>query len=174
MVQPRTGESTMNKVKTEHPGKYNLAAQITESGDKIIAEALAILASRMKVKDHFFTTSGDVKKFLRLKLQPLEHEVFSVLFLDNQHGLIEYQEMFRGTIDAASVYPREVLKEALALNAAAVIFAHNHPSGISEPSKADQQITEKLKKALDLVDIRVLDHIIVGDTEYSFAEHGLI
>ena len=97
------------------------------------------------------------------------------MFLDNQHRVIQLDELFRGTIDGASVYPREVVKQALHHNAAAVIFAHNHPSGVTEPSQADKQITEKLKKALDLFDIRVLDHFIIGDGEpYSFAEHGLI
>lgn len=167
----------MNKIQTESSAKYsnfNIASEIGESGDKIIADALRILASRMRAKEHYFTSPDTVKNFLTLKLQPLEHETFCVLFLDNQHALIEYQEMFRGTIDSSSVYPREVLKEALRLNSAAVIFAHNHPSGISEPSQADQTITRKLKEALSLVDIRVLDHIIIGDTSYSFAEHGLV
>ena len=101
--------------------------------------------------------------------------MFACLYLDNQHRLIEYKELFRGTIDGASVYPREVVKLCLQLNAAAVIFAHNHPSGINEPSQADRQITDKLKQALALVDIRVLDHFIIGDGEpFSFAEHGLM
>jgi DNA repair protein RadC len=101
--------------------------------------------------------------------------VFACLFLDNQNRIIQLVELFRGTIDAASIYPREVAKQALQQNAAAVIFAHNHPSGISEPSIDDKHITEKLKQALGLFDIRVLDHFIIGDGDpYSFAEHGLI
>ena len=101
--------------------------------------------------------------------------MFACLFLDNQHRVIHLDQLFRGTIDGASVYPREVVKKALHHNAAAVIFAHNHPSGISEPSPADKQITEKLKQALALLDIRVLDHFIIADGQpYSFAEHGLI
>ena len=101
--------------------------------------------------------------------------MFACLFLDNQHRVILLEELFRGTIDGASVYPREVVKQALYHNAAAVIFAHNHPSGISEPSQADKHITEKLKQALSLFDIRVLDHFIIGDGQpYSFAEHGLL
>jgi DNA repair protein RadC len=101
--------------------------------------------------------------------------VFACLFLDNQHHILEFEELFRGTIDSASVYPREVIKKALAHNAAAVIFAHNHPSGISEPSQADKLITDKLKQALALIDIRVLDHFIIGDgMPYSFAENGLL
>ncbi|CSI70314.1 DNA repair protein RadC [Vibrio cholerae] len=92
--------------------------------------------------------------------------------MDNQHRLIEFKELFRGTVDAASVYPREVLKEALNVNAAAVIFAHNHPSGDPEPSQADRRITQRLKDALSLVDIRVLDHVVVGKSSVSFAERG--
>jgi DNA repair protein RadC len=94
--------------------------------------------------------------------------------LDNQHRVIACDELFRGTIDGASVYPREVVKAALQYNAAALIMAHNHPSGISDPSQADRVITEKLKEALALIDVRVLDHFIVGENVYSFAEHGLL
>jgi DNA repair protein RadC len=100
--------------------------------------------------------------------------VFAVMFLDNQHRLIAFEELFFGTIDSASVYPREVLKAALKVNAAALIFAHNHPSGDATPSQADKQITQRLKEALALVDIRVLDHIVVGDSAISFAERGLL
>lgn len=108
-----------------------------------------------------------------LKSRP--YEVFVGLFLDNQHRVIRSQELFRGTIDGASVYPREVVKQALAENAAAMIFAHNHPSGIAEPSDADRLLTQRLKQALGLVDIRLLDHFIVGDgLPYSFAERGLL
>jgi DNA repair protein RadC len=101
--------------------------------------------------------------------------VFVCLFLDSGHRVIEYEELFRGTIDGASVYPREVVKRCLQLNAAAVIFAHNHPSGTNEPSQADRQITDKLKAALEMIDVRVLDHFIIGDGEpHSFREHRLI
>ena len=113
--------------------------------------------------------------YLSAHLRGYNYEVFACLFLDNQHRVIQLDELFRGTIDGASVYPREVVKQALSYNAAAVIFAHNHPSGISEPSQADKQITDKLKQALALFDIRVLDHFIIGDgLPYSFAEHGLL
>lgn len=162
----------MNQIKTESAAEYTVAVDFDE--DNIIQRAMQILESRLRVKEHVFTNPGATKQYCRLKLQELEHEVFSVLFLDNQHTLIQYSEMFRGTIDCASVYPREVVKAALKYNAAAVIFTHNHPSGISEPSMADRKITDKLKSALDLLDIRVLDHIIIGDTTYSFAENGLI
>lgn len=95
-------------------------------------------------------------------------------FLDSQNRILEYKELFRGTINAASVYPREVVKEVLALNAASVILAHNHPSGVSTPSQADKLITTKLQQALNLIDVSIVDHIIIGETSYSFAEHGLI
>ncbi len=120
--------------------------------------------------------SPDITRaYLSAQLRGYSYEVFACLFLDNQHRVIQLDELFRGTIDSASVYPREVVKQALHHNAAAVIFAHNHPSGISEPSQADKLITEKLKQALALFDIRVLDHFIIGDgVPYSFAEHGLV
>jgi DNA repair protein RadC len=121
-------------------------------------------------------TSPDITRaYLSAQLRGYSYEVFACLFLDNQHRVIQLDELFRGTIDGASVYPREVVRKALHHNAAAVIFAHNHPSGIAEPSAADKHITEKLKQALALFDIRVLDHFIIGDGDpYSFAEHGLI
>ena len=120
--------------------------------------------------------SPDITRaYLSAQLRGYSYEVFACLFLDNQHRVIQLDELFRGTIDSASVYPREVVKQALHHNAAAVIFAHNHPSGISEPSQADKLITEKLKQALALFDIRGLDHVIIGDgVPYSFAEHGLV
>ncbi len=121
-------------------------------------------------------TSPEITRaYLSAQLRGYSYEVFACLFLDNQHRVIQLDELFRGTIDSASIYPREVAKRALHHNAAAVIFAHNHPSGISEPSQADKHITDKLKQALALFDIRVLDHFIIGDGQpYSFAEHGLI
>ena len=123
---------------------------------------------------YVFTNPQATKDFLQYKMAGYEREVFAVLLLDNQHRLIEYQELFFGTIDAASVYPREVVKVAFNCNAAAVIFAHNHPSGIAEPSNADKQITQKLRDALSLIDIRVLDHFVVGETCVSFAERGYL
>ena len=121
-------------------------------------------------------TSPEITKaYLSAQLRGYSYEVFACLFLDNQHRVIKLDELFRGTIDGASVYPREVVKQALHHNAATVIFAHNHPSGITLPSQSDKQITEKLKQALALFDIRVLDHFIIGDGDpYSFAEHGLM
>jgi DNA repair protein RadC len=115
------------------------------------------------------------RDYLRARLRDRDHEVFCCMFLDNRHRVIAFDEVFRGTIDGASVHPRDVVKLALARNAAAVILAHNHPSGIAEPSQADEMITGRLRDALALVDIRVLDHIVVGDGAcVSFAERGLL
>lgn len=118
---------------------------------------------------------ADTQAFLRAKMRHLGHELFCCLYLDNRHRVLRFDEMFRGTIDGTSVYPREVVKEALAINAAAVILAHNHPSGVAEPSQADERITRRLKSALELVDIRLLDHLIIGDGETtSMASRGLL
>lgn len=115
------------------------------------------------------------REFLRARLRDLPHEVFCCVYLDNRHRVIAFEELFRGTIDGASVHPREVVKHALARNAAALILVHNHPSGLAEPSQADELITRRLKEALALVDIRVLDHLVVGDGVCeSFAERGLL
>ena len=120
------------------------------------------------------TSPADTIAYLHAQLRDKPHEIFACLMLDNRNRVIAFRELFRGTIDGASVYPREVVKQALADNAACVILAHNHPSGVCEPSQADVQITERLKKALALVDIRVLDHVIVGDKTLCFSERGLI
>jgi DNA repair protein RadC len=115
-----------------------------------------------------------VRFFLRVRLGGLEHEIFSALFLDARRRLIEYVELFRGTVNAAMVYPREVVKEALARNAAGVIFVHNHPSGVAEPSPGDVDITKQLKAALGLVGVEVVDHLVVGESIASFAELGIL
>jgi len=121
------------------------------------------------------TSPEATRTYLKSRLRSYPHEVFACLFLDNRHRVIEYRELFRGTIDGASVHPREVVREAMRWNAAAVIFAHNHPSGIAEPSQADLRITERLRDALALVDVRVLDHIVIGEGGgTSFAERGLL
>jgi DNA repair protein RadC len=118
---------------------------------------------------------SDTEAFLQARMRHLEHELFCCLFLDNRHRVLAFDELFRGTIDGTSVYPREVVKEALAINAAAVILAHNHPSGVAEPSAADERITLRLKSALDLVDIRLLDHLIIGNGRAtSLARRGII
>ncbi|NNJ96504.1 MAG: DNA repair protein RadC [Gammaproteobacteria bacterium] len=116
----------------------------------------------------------DTRNYLSAELGSYPHEVFACLFLDNRHRVVRFEKLFYGTIDGASVYPREVVRRAIAHNAAAVIFAHNHPSGVAEPSAADKQITQRLKDALALIEVRVLDHMIVGDEVVSFAERGLI
>jgi DNA repair protein RadC len=121
------------------------------------------------------TSPGAVRDYLRLNLGHLAHEVFVCLFLDAQHRMVKFEELFRGTLTQTSVYSREVVKAALAANAAAVIFAHNHPSGAAQPSQADELLTRNLKEALALVDVKVLDHFIVaGNQAISFAERGLI
>ena len=118
---------------------------------------------------------ADTEAFLLSRLRHLGHERFCCLYLDNRHRVLRFDELFRGTIDGTSVYPREVVKEALSVNAAAVILAHNHPSGVAEPSQADERITRRLKSALELVDIRLLDHLIIGDAvATSLASRGLI
>lgn len=146
---------------------------IYQSETEVLEAAAGFIKERFK-RSETFTSALDAQNFLNLRLGYQEREVFAVLFLDSQHRLIEYQELFFGTIDAAAVYPREVIKAALDHNAAAVIFSHNHPSGVSQPSQADIAITEKLKKALDLIDVRTLDHIIIGEDTFSFAESGYL
>lgn len=118
---------------------------------------------------------SDTESFLRAKLCHLPHELFCVVYLDNRHRVLKFSELFRGTIDGTSVYPREVAKEALRCNAAAVILAHNHPSGVAEPSQADERITKRIKAGLELLDIRLLDHIIIGgNTSTSLASRGIL
>ncbi|WP_417511769.1 RadC family protein [Methylophaga sp.] len=130
------------------------------------------LESSLKHGDAF-TDADTTMRYIKQRLRAYPHEVFACLYLDNQHRFLQFDELFRGTIDGASVYPREVVKSALQHNAAAVILAHNHPSGIAEPSQADINITKRIQSALDLVDIRVLDHIIVGDADVtSLAQLG--
>jgi DNA repair protein RadC len=144
------------------------------SADQILDAAHQVIDQKLQ-RGISFTSPAIVKEFLCAKLACFKHEVFACLFLDSQHCLIDYTEMFRGTTDGASVYPREVVKKALRLNAAAVIFSRNHPSGHSEPSRADEAITKRLTEALALVDVRTLDHVIVaGSDTTSFAERGLI
>jgi DNA repair protein RadC len=117
----------------------------------------------------------DTETFLLARLRDRPHEVFCCIYLDNRHRVILFEELFRGTIDGTSVYPREVVKQALKLNAAAIILAHNHPSGVAEPSQADERITKRVKSALELVDIRLLDHLVIGDgTSTSLASRGLL
>lgn len=143
--------------------------------DAIIKSALEILDRRLRQPGEMFDSPAALRQFLRLLLAEREHEVFLVILMDAQNRMIHSEELFRGTLTQTSVYPREVVKLALKHNAGAVVFCHNHPSGIAEPSRADEVITNELKAALALVDVRVLDHFIVANREVlSFAERGLI
>lgn len=139
-----------------------------------VFEKAAELLENQYQRDSSFTNPEHTKRYLSMKLGHFEREVFAVLFLDNQNQLISYQELFFGTVDSATVYPREVAKAALQANAAALILAHNHPSGIAEPSQSDKRITTRLVDALKLLDIRILDHVVVGAECVSFAERGFI
>jgi DNA repair protein RadC len=142
--------------------------------EQTIKRALKILDARMR-NEPVLSAPTAVRDYLRLSLHDRGHEVFVCIFLDSQHRVISCEELFRGTLAQTSVYPREVVKAALAHNAAAVIFAHNHPSGVAEPSRADELLTQSLKQALALVDIRTLDHFVVaGSALVSFAERGLL
>ena len=150
------------------PAKYAQLQAVLEMSRRALAEAMK--------QDSLLNTPDTVRDYLRLHLAGLRHEVFFALWLDAQNRLVAAEELFRGTLTQASVYPREVVKKALAHNAAAVVLAHNHPSGVAEPSSADSQLTRELKQALALVDVRVLDHFIVAGTAspLSFAERGLL
>lgn len=147
--------------------KYTQLQAVLEMSKRHLQEQL--------MRETVFASAEHVRTYLSSQLRHSQREIFAVLFLDTQHRLIRYQELFMGTIDAAAVYPREVVKAALQYNAAAVILAHNHPSGVAEPSQADISITDKIKRALDLVDVRLLDHFVVGDgSPVSLAERGLV
>lgn len=157
----------LGRIKGIGPAKRAEIAAVLEIARRSLLQQLA--------EAPVFDAPDAVRQFLRLKLGGLTHEVFAVLFLDAQHRLIAMEEMFRGTLTQTSVYPREVVKRGLDLGAAAVILAHNHPSGVADPSRADELLTQALKSALALVDMRVLDHFVVGSNEVaSLAERGLI
>lgn len=161
----------MTPVKSIDPPTYGVAAD-----DTIIQQALAILQGRVS-QGQLMDSPNTVKDYFTVyaAANHPDHEVFSVLFLDAQHRAIEFHEMFRGTVNQTSVYPREVARACLRLNATAVILTHNHPSGTPTPSAADIELTRKLKSTLDLVDVRVLDHIITaGGSALSMAEKGLV
>ncbi|MCP4995908.1 MAG: JAB domain-containing protein, partial [Gammaproteobacteria bacterium] len=149
------------------PAKYAQLQAVLEMSRRYLRQCM----------DHndALTNPNDTRDYLKTHLAGHPNEVFACLFLDNRHRVIEYEELFHGTIDGASVHPREVVRQALKHNAAALILAHNHPSGVAEPSQADCSITRRLKAALELVDVRVLDHFIIGDGEAtSLAERGLL
>ncbi|MDX9768348.1 MAG: DNA repair protein RadC [Ectothiorhodospiraceae bacterium] len=146
--------------------KYAQLQAVLEMGRRHLDETLK--------RGDALTSPDDTRRYLAARLRDHPHEVFAILFLDNRHRVIAFEELFQGTIDGASVHPREVVRRVLAHNAAAVILAHNHPSGVAEPSAADARITQRLKDALALIDVRVLDHLIVGDESVSLAERGLL
>lgn len=149
------------------------ATGLPPSAQQTIREALTLLERQLREPGASFTSSNAVRDWLRLNPATLEREALSVLWLDNQHRLIAHDTLFPGTINTITVHPREVVRAGLKHNAAAAVLAHNHPSGEAEPGKADRKITERLKQALDLVDIRLLDHLVVGGMEtVSFAERG--
>lgn len=141
----------------------------------VIENALQILEERLRKDPFNFTCIADTEKYLVLKLSEKNNEIFSLILLDSRHRMIEFVELFTGTIDACSVHTREVVRYALKHNAAAIILAHNHPSGISEPSQSDIDITDKIRQSLSLIDVRVLDHIVIAGTDtVSFAKRGLV
>ncbi|GKW22287.1 DNA repair protein RadC [Pectobacterium araliae] len=151
----------------------SLAGSVASKEQRIIQMALFLLEKRVRKNARQFKTSEDTKSWLLLELSGLEREVFMVLYLNNQHRLIEKEIIALGGINSTEVHPREILKSALRHNAAAVILAHNHPSGWAEPSQADRHITDTLKNSLAQLDIRVLDHLVIGGDEVvSFAERG--
>lgn len=155
---------------------YPLQARSTLSREQetTIKEAIGLLENKLR-RSAALTNSDMVKQYCMLQIAHLLDEHFGCMFLDNQHRLIHYETLFNGTIDGAAIYPRVVVRAALLLNAAAVIFTHNHPSGLPEPSQADIDITRRLKSALGTIDIRVLDHLVVGsEGTVSFAERGLL
>lgn len=163
----QAGIAELKGIKGLGPAKRAELAAVLELARRVLATQMA--------QRPVFDRPQAVKDYLRLRLAELPHEVFAVLFLDAQHRLIACEEMFRGTLAQTSVYPREVLKRALELNAAAVILAHNHPSGVGEPSRADELLTSTLRSALGLVDVRVLDHMVVArEGVVSFTERGLM
>ena len=162
----RLAPATLQNLKGLGPAKRAELLAIAEIARRATAQALSAAP--------VFDRPEAVRQFLQLHLGGQPHEVFAVMFLDAQHRLLAMEEMFRGTLTQTSVYPREVVKRALAHNAAAVVVAHNHPSGVAEPSRADEHLTQTLRQALALVDVRLLDHLIVGaGTVTSMAERGL-
>lgn len=163
----QTQASDLEKVKGLGPAKRAEIAAVMELARRSLAQEM--------VKRPVFDSPQRVKDYLRMQLGHLGQEVFVVMFLDVQNHLLRFEEMFRGTLTHTSVYPREVVKRALELHASAVVFAHNHPSNVAEPSEADQLLTQMLIRALQLIDVRVLDHFVVGKTEVvSFAERGIL
>lgn len=180
----RGGESALDTARRLIQEGGGLLAAVTKAstrpGERSARLAASLELARRVLRERIgggvvLGSPAAVRDYLRLKLSGLEHEVFWCVFLDAQNRVISAREMFRGTLTQTSVYPREIVKAALGMNAAAVIFAHNHPSGIAEPSRSDETLTQALKQALALVDVKTLDHFVIGrDTALSFAERGLL
>ena len=163
----RAGAHELAHIKGLGPAKRAELAAVIEIGRRALCQELT--------QRPVFETPASVKRYLQLHLAGRGFEVFAVMFLDAQHRLLAFEEMFRGTLTQTSVYPREIVKRALDCHAAAVILAHNHPSGVAEPSQADRHLTDLLRNALRLIDVQVLDHLVVGQTQVvSFAERGLL
>lgn len=156
-----------------NPDTYVMEAPFVTSED--IFTFAKQLATKRLAKGVPITSPNLVRHYLQAVFHNLEYEVFAIIFMDTQHRVIKFEEMFRGTVNSASVYPREVIKRALELNATAMVIAHNHPSGVPEPSTTDRTLTDKIKKAADLMDIKLLDHVVAGaEGTVSFAERGYL
>jgi DNA repair protein RadC len=161
----------MHLIETMAHPRCKLGGEPTEQD--VLAAAEGILKERLK-RQGSICSPTDANDFLRMRLGALSYEEFHILWLDNRHRIIDCQKLFTGTIDGASIYPREVVRAALSVNACAAILAHNHPSGVAEPSAADRAITHELRDALRLIGVRILDHIVVGDECVSMAGRGLM
>lgn len=165
----------MSQTLTAHDTPAKIEMQPATNDDLIVKQAITILERRLFSDGPVLTSPDTARDYLRLKLVPEPNEVFVAVFLTAKHQVIACETLFRGTIDGAEVHPRVVVQRALALNASALIVSHQHPSGESSPSPADRTITARLKQALSLVDVRLLDHYIIGrGVPYSFASHGLL
>lgn len=159
-------------INTKNSGNKALPKNISE--EDVLYWAEAIITTRFS-RSNYLTSPDLTRDFLHIILAQEYREIFLIIFLDSQNGVLGYESLFQGTIDGAAVYPREIVKSVLTNNAASVILAHNHPSGKAEPSHADQKITERIIKALETIDVKVLDHLIVGGTSsVSFAERGIL
>ncbi|MEM6819887.1 MAG: DNA repair protein RadC [Pseudomonadota bacterium] len=157
---------------TDDPDRYSVTRDV--SSREILDKARAIIGERFS-RGEQLRSAIEVRQYLQVALAALEQEVFACIFLDNRHRVIQFEKLFFGTIDGTSVYPREIVRRCLDHNAAAVILTHNHPSGVPEPSTADKHITKRITRALNLIDVRVLDHIVVGaEASVSFSERGML
>jgi len=170
-TQPDNEQTQIEKLSTWD----ELMNDLTAVDAWTVQRAMQILDERVIKRGPILKSPQDVTAYLRLQLTDKQQEVFAVVFLDSQHRVIAYEALFCGTIHQASVYPRTILQRAMTLNAAAIILAHNHPSGMTTPSEADKSLTQQLQSILTQVDVRVLDHFIIGEgISYSFAEHGML